>query len=186
MAGIWLTSTHDGGAQWGPRFLLIAAPPLIILSAAAATDAWNRGYRHRLRQALVIVILLAGVWTTRAAYRDLRGTKRIYAGLVNATESIAEPHGYLVADVWWFDQAVAALYNTRTFLFAPDAPATRGILQQLAAANVSKVTLVWSRDGADGPPLGDAVVGTCYRVIDVRDIPENDLTFASVACAVPK
>ena len=39
MIAVWLSSTHDGGAQWGPRFLLIAAPALIVLAAANATDA---------------------------------------------------------------------------------------------------------------------------------------------------
>jgi hypothetical protein len=182
LVAIWLTSTHDGGAQWGPRFLLIAAPPLIVLSTAAAADAVKSGYRQRLRQAMVILILLAGAWTTRAAYRELRGTKRYYARIVSTTESLTEPHGYLVADVWWFDQAVAALYNTRTFLFAPDVPGASAVLQQLAAAGVSKVTLVWSHDGIDGQPLDDAVLGTCYRITDVRDIPESNLTFASAAC----
>ena len=183
IVAIWLTSTHDGGAQWGPRFLLIAAPPLIVLSAATATDAMKSGYRHRLRQALVILILLAGAWTTRAAYRDLRGAKGYYARMVSATESMTEPREYFVADVWWFDQAVAALYNTRTFLFAPDAPGANAVLQQLAAANVSRVMLVWSRDGVDGKPLNDAVSGTCYRITEVRDVPDTNLTFASAACA---
>ena len=36
---IVLTATHDGGAQWGPRFLLVIAPALLLLAAAALAAA---------------------------------------------------------------------------------------------------------------------------------------------------
>ena len=183
IALVWLTSTHDGGAQWGPRFLLIASPALIVLATAAATEAIQPGYRRRLRQVLVVIILIAGIWTTRAAYRELRGTKRYYARVVNATESVTELRGYVVSDVWWFDQVVAALHQSRTFLYAPDAGSVRLVLQQLAVANVSDATLVWTREGPERAPLNDAVAGTCYHVSQVHDILENSLTFANVECS---
>lgn len=180
---VWLTSTHDGGAQWGPRFLLIASPALIVLATCAATDAVTPGYWRPLRQALVVIVLIAGVWTTRAAYRELRGTKRFYARIVSATQSATAPHGYVISDVWWFDQVVAALAGSRTFLFAPDVSGARAVLQQLAAANVSDLTLVWTRDGPESAPLTDAVSGTCYRMTTVHDIQENSLTFVNVECS---
>jgi hypothetical protein len=180
---VWLTSTHDGGAQWGPRFLLIASPALIVLATCAATDAMGPGYRRPLRQVLVVIILIAGVWTTRAAYRELRGTKRYYARIVNATQSVTALHGYVVSDVWWFDQVVAALYQSRTFLYAPDAGSVRRILQQLAVANVSDATLVWTREGPESAPLNDATSGTCYHVSHMTDIQENSLTFANIECS---
>ena len=180
---VWLTSTHDGGAQWGPRFLLIASPALIVLATCAATDAIGPGYRRPLRQVLVVVILIAGAWTTRAAYRELRGTKRYYARIVSTTQSVTALHGYVVSDVWWFDQVVAALYQSRTFLYAPDAGSVRRILQQLAVANVSDATLVWTREGPESAPLNDAASGTCYHVSRVTDIQENNLTFANIECS---
>jgi len=131
----------------------------------------------------VVIILIAGVWTTRAAYRELRGTKRYYARIVNATQSVTALHGYVVSDVWWFDQVVAALYQSRTFLYAPDAGSVRRILQQLAVANVSDATLVWTREGPESAPLNDAASGTCYHVSRVTDIQENNLTFANVECS---
>jgi len=181
---VWLTSTHDGGAQWGPRFLLIASPALIVLATAAATEAIKPGYRRRLRQVLVVIILIAGIWTTRAAYRELRGTKRYYARVVNATQSETELRGYVVSNVWWFDQVVAALHQSRTFLHAPDAEGVRLVLQQLAVANVSDATLVWTREGPESAPLNDAVAGTCYHISQVHDILENSLTFANVECSL--
>jgi hypothetical protein len=180
---VWLTSTHDGGSQWGPRFLLIASPALIVLAACAATDAVTPGRWRRLRQALVVIILIAGVWTTRAAYRELRGTKLVYARIISATQSATQPHGYVISDVWWFDQVVAALHESRTFLYAPDVSSTRGLLQQLTAAGVSDVTLVWTREGPESGPLTDVVDGSCYRLTRVHDIQESNLTFANVECS---
>ena len=130
----------------------------------------------------VAIILIAGIWTTRAAYRELRGTKRYYARVVNATQSVTELRGYVVSDVWWFDQVVAALHQSRTFLYAPDAGSVRQVLQQLAVANVSDATLVWTREGPESAPLNDAASGTCYHVSHVTDIQENNLTFANIEC----
>jgi hypothetical protein len=183
LALVWLSSTHDGGAQWGPRFLLIASPALIVLAACAATDAVRPGYQRRLRQALVVIVLIAGAWTTRAAYRELRGTKRYYARIVAATQAVTEPRGYVISDVWWFDQVVAALYQSRTFLYAPDVSGAREILRQLEVAKASDVTLVWTREGPESAPLADAVSGTCYHVANVHEIQENTLTFAKVECS---
>ncbi len=180
---VWLTSTHDGGAQWGPRFLLVASPALIVLATSAATDAIKPGYGRALRHVLVVIILIAGVWTTRAAYRELRGTKRYYARIVTATQSVTEQHGYVVSNVWWFDQVVAALYQSRTFLYATDGGSARRVLQQLADARVSDATLVWTREGPESAPLNDTVSGTCYHVTQVQDILENSLTFANVECS---
>jgi hypothetical protein len=82
----------------------------------------------------------------------------------------------------WFDQVVAALHETRTFLYAPDVSGASAVLQQLSAADVPHVTLVWTRDGSDGASLNDAVSGTCYRITDVNDLPESILTFANAEC----
>ena len=51
VAGVVLTATNDGGAQWGVRYLLVAAPPLLLLAARAATDAAGAGRWRALRVA---------------------------------------------------------------------------------------------------------------------------------------
>jgi hypothetical protein len=186
IGGIALTATHDGGAQWGPRFVVIASPALILLAAVAAADATKAGSLRSLRFALVALILLTGLWTTRAAYRELRGTKQYYARLVSATESLTDTGSYVLSNVWWFDQVVASLYNSRTFLYAGDASESRVVLRQLAAANVSNVTLVWTRNATEGAPLDGVVSGTCYRITQIRDLPESDLTFADARCSVTR
>jgi len=93
IAGVVLTATNDGGAQWGTRYLLIAAPPLLLLAARAATDATGEGRWRALRVAAVAVVCLAGAMTSRAGYLELRGTKRNYDGLVSATASFTPPGG---------------------------------------------------------------------------------------------
>jgi hypothetical protein len=56
-------SVASGGAVAAP--VLIASPALIVLATCAAADAIGPGYRRPLRQGLVVIILVAGVWTTR-------------------------------------------------------------------------------------------------------------------------
>jgi hypothetical protein len=176
-----LTAAHDGGAQWGPRFLLISAPALMVLVACAANDALGSGNARPIRVALVAIVLLAGVWTTRAAYRELRATKQVYARLVNAVDVATEANGYVVSNVWWFDQVVAPLYQTRTLLFAENERQANQILKELSAAGVSNVSLTSTRE-ADGMRLDGAVSDTCFRVVDVRDFEERLLTIASARC----
>ena len=63
--------------------------------------------------------------TSRAAYLELRGTKRNYDGLVAATASFTPPGGIVLTNAWWLDQVAAALHGSRTFLFVPDAAGGR-------------------------------------------------------------
>lgn len=182
---VWLSSTHDGGAQWGPRFALIAAPAMIVLAAANLSDAIGPGQLRRLRQALVLVVLVAGLWTTRAAYRELRGTKQFYAQLVDAVDRSAGEGSVIVFSTWWFDQVVASLYATRTFLYADSAPAAAAIMGELQAAGTRDAVLVWSREpGADGAIAG-AASGTCYQPEQTHDIPQRELRMVKFSC-VPK
>jgi hypothetical protein len=163
IAAIILTSTHDGGAQWGPRFFLVATPGLLLLAASAAANATGAGVARRMRVALVIVVFLAGLWTTQAAYRELRGSKRSYSTVVAALDATTSPGDYIIFNVWWFDQIVASLGDSRTFLYAPNPSAAGDILRELAHANISRATLAWTRE-REGEPLDGAVVDTCFRI----------------------
>ncbi len=183
VVAVWLSSTHDGGAQWGPRFVLIAAPAMIVLAAASASDAAGPGQARRFRQALVLVVLLAGLWTTRAAYRELRGTKQFYAELVQAVDSFTEKDSVIVFGTWWFDQVVASLYPSRTFLYADSAPTAAAILKELQIGNIREAVLVWSREqDADGA-IANAVNGTCYQTAATHDIPQRELRMVKVTCS---
>ena len=182
VVAVWLTSTHDGGAQWGPRFVLIAAPAMIVLAAANVSDAVSPGQARRLRQALVLIVLLAGLWTTRAAYRELRGTKQFYAQLVDGVDRSVEKGGVVVFSTWWFDQVVASLYPSRTLLYADSAASAAAILHELQVANVRDAVLAWSREQVADGAIVEAISGTCYQTAQVRDLQERELRFQQVRC----
>ena len=182
VVAVWLSSTHDGGAQWGPRFVLIAAPAMIVLAAASASDAAGPGQARRFRQALVLMVLLAGLWTTRAAYRELRGTKQFYAELVQAVDTSTEKGSVIVFSTWWFDQVVASLYSSRTFLYADSAPAAASILKELQDGDIRDAVLVWSREQAADGAIANAVGGTCYQTAQIHDIPQRELRMVKVTC----
>ena len=179
--GIVLTAAHDGGAQWGPRFLLVTAPVVIVLAAHGASDALNPGYGRVLRIAIVALILIAGLATSRAAYRELRGSKRFYARIVSAAAAVTPPGEVLLTNVWWFDQIAAPLYGTRTFLYADSQQTATGILRALTDAHIDKATLVTTMEEG-GEALDRAVAGTCFEVTGTRGIPERRLRFTSVRC----
>lgn len=73
---------------------------------------------RQLGTALVALVCLCGMAASRNAYRELRGSKQYYARLVRATEQFVPAGGYVLADIWWFDQITAALYTRHTTLFA--------------------------------------------------------------------
>jgi hypothetical protein len=177
--GVILTAAHDGGAQWGPRFLLIVTPVLIVLAAASATRLAGAGAVRTARIGLLAITLLAAIMTSRAAYRELRGAKRAYDRIIASTHSLTSPGDSLVTNVWWFDQVTAALYGTRTFLYAPNQAAATEILNELAMARQPQVTLVWTSE-PDGAPLNTG--DTCFQVVETREVMDRRLTFARARC----
>ena len=165
VCGVVLTATHDGGAQWGPRFLLVSVPPLILLGACGATDAVGEGRWRALRIALVGLILVAGVATSRAAYRELRGAKRSYARAVMATAQMAPPGTHIVTNVWYLDQIAATLHDSRFFFYVPDRDSAARALGELSRANVRQVVLVSSL--GDSPAWLDPVaLDSCFKPVD--------------------
>ena len=179
--GIVLTAAHDGGAQWGPRFLLVTAPVVLVLAAHGASDALNPGYGRVVRVSIVALILIAGLATSRAAYRELRGSKRFYARVVSTAAAVTPPEEVLLTNVWWFDQIVAPLYGTRTFLYADSQQTATGILRELTDAHIDRATLVTTMEEG-GEALDRALAGTCFEILGTREIPERSLRFASARC----
>ena len=181
VAGVVLTATNDGGAQWGTRYLLVAAPPLLLLAARGATDAAGAGKWRSPRLALLALVLLAGAATSRSAYLELRGAKRSYQGLVTAIESVVPARGVVVTNLWWLDQVAAALHGTRVFLYVPDAAAAASALAIARAERLDAVTLAWSVD--ESPfPLSAALDGTCFRTVATREAPLRRVQLATARC----
>lgn len=177
---VWLTSTHDGGAQWGPRILLISAPAFIVLAAAAIRDLTLPGALRGARIAMVVAVVACGGWASRHAYVDLRGWKRYYASLVTALELQTAPGTYIVTNVWWLDQIAAPLYPSRTFLVTTSSRETAEVLQLLAGAGTRSVTLAWSRESGEAGRM--ETIGTCYAVELEVEIPERQMVLARATC----
>ena len=180
VAGIVLTATHDGGAQWGARLLLVTAPPLMVLAARGATQAMGAGRWQVARVALVLFTLIAGLATSRSAYQELRSTKRAYARLVQTTASLTAPGDVIVTNVWWFDQIAASLYGSRVFLYTADRASATSALADLSTAHVHRLALVWAAD-ADSS-LDDVVHGSCFHIVGIREAPEHRLRLVSALC----
>jgi hypothetical protein len=182
VTGVVLTATNDGGAQWGARFLLIAAPPLLLLAARAATDATGAGSLRGLRVTAVAAICLAGAMTTRAGYLELRGTKRNYEGLVSATAAFTPAGGIVLTNAWWLDQIAAALHGTRVFLFVPDAASAARALAAMREEHADRVTLASTPEGDAPFPLEPVLNGTCFRATATHDVPLRSLRLTSAEC----
>jgi hypothetical protein len=178
---VLLTATHDGGAQWGPRFLLISTPVVIVLAARAATDALGQGRARILRVALIAFVLAAGTATARSSYLELRGSKRQYGEIVSATSTLTREGDVILTNVWWFDQVNAALYGHRVFLYVASVPQAAEVLKELAAANTRQARLVWT-DEPDGESLMPAARGTCFHIGNVQSIQTRQLHIASARC----
>jgi hypothetical protein len=181
VCGVILTATHDGGAQWGPRFLLVSVPPLIVLGACGATDAVGEGRWRALRIALVGLILVAGVATSRAAYRELRGAKRSYERAVLATAEMAPPGTHIVTNVWYLDQIAATLHDSRFFVYVPDRDSAARALDELSRADVRHVLLVSSL-GDSSDSLDPVALDSCFKPVGVRDVTEHRLHMVSAEC----
>ena len=180
LVGIVLTATHDGGAQWGARLLLVSAPPLMVLAARGATQAVGVGRWRVARVALVLLTLIAGLATSRSAYQELRSTKREYARLVQTTASLTAPGDIIVTNVWWFDQIAASLYGSRVFLYTADRASATSALADLSTTNVHRLALVWASDADSSPD--DVVQGSCFHIVDIHEAREHRLRLASARC----
>jgi hypothetical protein len=178
---VWLSSTHDGGSQWGPRILLISTPALLVLAASALQDAVAPGALWRPRVALVIVLALCGLWTTRAAYVELRGWKRYYGTLVHNVEVNTKPGSYILTNVWWLDQICAPIYDERTFLVAPSSSDTRKALVELQKREVPEIYLAWSSEPDEPGPID--LAGSCFALDRSVSFRERGVHLALATCA---
>ena len=160
----------------------MAAPVVIVLAAHGASEALGPGYGRAARIAIVALILIAGLATSRAAYRELRGSKRAYARIVSTAAAVTSPGEVLVSNVWWFDQIAAPLYGTRTFLYADSQQTATEIVRELTDARIDKATLVTTMEEG-GEALDRALASTCFQIVGVREIRERSLRFASARCS---
>jgi len=174
-----LTAPNDGGAQWGTRYLLLEYLPLTILATdTLAYVARFLGTRRRATRAgektvsrsaagravpvLAVAILAAGsAWLQRSSYKELRGAKLTYARLVDFVEDETAPGGPVITDLWWLDQAVASLADSRRFFVVTGAEQAAEVLHRLSEAREPAITLL--RHPVDSPgPVSAWLARSCY------------------------
>ncbi len=157
---VLLTAPNDGGAQWGPRYLLFAFIPLAILTADALSAAASR--RGVAAAVVVAVVMASSLMVQRSAYKNLRGAKLAYERLLGFVESGTPPGGCVVTDLWWFQQVTAAMYPTRTVLFVDGTTSARRALALLDGE--SNVSVVRSELESAPDPLDSWLEGTRFVV----------------------
>lgn len=179
---VLLTAPNDGGGQWGPRYLLFGCAPLTVLMADALTTA---AFWRRVAPVTVAVVLAASLWIDRSAYRDLRRAKRAYENVVQLVERESAPDGYVLTDLWWLDQVVAALYPRPVILFTDTTTDARTALRALSDAGVGAVTIVRSAAESGKDPIASWLDASLFRVAAQRDISERSLTAYRLVRAGP-
>ncbi len=148
---------NDGGGQWGPRYLLFAYVPLVLLAVDTLQELPRR---HLLSGIAIVVILATSLWVQRAAYRALRGTKATYGQLVDFVATNTEPGANVVTDLWWLDQLAASALGGRNVLYANDSATVKDIVRRLSETTTPSAVLFRSRDeSADVSSWSD---DTCY------------------------
>jgi hypothetical protein len=115
-AFVLATTPNDGGAQWGPRYLLLATGPAALSVCWMMADMWRRRSWMAITAAVVLVAASLGV--QRHAYKDLRATKEGYGHLQDLVVDAARD-GLVLTDVWWLDQIAGTNGPPPVFLYAP-------------------------------------------------------------------
>jgi len=176
---VLLTAPNDGGAQWGPRYLLFAYVPMAILAADAAPAARRAdftdlrggvGAKRTFAAVLVMLVLVAGAWSQRAGYRTLRGTKAEYGRLVDALGAAVPAGGTLVTDVWWLDQVAAGLSPRARFLYADNDREAIELTATLQAAYASPVVRVTSQTSPHVRTWGDGCPSQATQPLPIGDL----------------
>ena len=175
-----LTAPNEGGAQWGPRYLLIASGPLVVLTADVLETIGSLGWPG----ILVAVLLVTGSATIqRRSYLHLRGTKRNYGSILAFVRQNVPPGGYLVTTAWWLDQVTAAATAGRHYLYAPEPAGLNAVFASLNDAQVPEVTLIWSEDDTDRPVMSET--WPCYAVADRATTRERRMVAARLERTCP-
>ena len=154
---VLLAAPNDGGGQWGPRYLLFTYVPLVVLAADALQELPRR---RLLAGAALVVVLAAGLWVQRAAYRSLRGTKATYGRLVDFVAANTERGSNVVTDLWWLDQLAASALDGRNVLYGADSATVKDIVRRLSETTTPSAVVFRSRE--ESADVNSWSEDTCY------------------------
>lgn len=171
--GVVLTAPNDGGAEFSPRYLLLAFVPAAVLVADALARTTSRF--KTIGTVVVATTILAGIAVQRAAYKDLQGAKNTYERIVMLVQQNTSPGSYVVSDLWWLDQVAAALYPSRTFLYIGNAYDAVKAVDALVDSRQRDVAVVSSASESIAG-VADSLTVRAWRRTDCVRIRERDLT----------
>jgi hypothetical protein len=180
LAGVLLTAPNDGGAQWGPRFLLVAAPAVLLLAAESASALLSR--RRAPYAAAVALVLLSGLAATRLAYRELRGSKQISARLVDGLDRARGDAPVIVTDLWWLDQLGAPLQGRVEFFVVASAAAADTLAARLEQAGVRELAIATSGTSAVLGPAASVLQRSCFVPGPATSLGVRDVVVSRAVC----
>lgn len=143
-----LTAPNDGGAQWGPRYLLPMVAPAVVVAWHQAEHLFlsARGaQRWAVGAALGLLLLLSGalqVHSVRVLEHSLSRSQRIHAAVRGAGADV------VLTDFWWVPQILAPLYFERRIFLLHQPEKLDAFIAQLAAHDYRSFVFVVTRSKA--------------------------------------
>jgi hypothetical protein len=130
-----IVTPSDGGAQWGPRYLLPAAPLLAVIAPLALTPIFSiSAARRREVRWITAAVIGVSVLIQVNGLVYLTDVKQINARITRTTAQLALPGDVVITDLGWYLQLIGTLYDTRRPVLAW----TRDHVEPIAAAAAAK------------------------------------------------
>ncbi len=143
---VLLTLPNPGGDQWGPRYLLLVYP-LLLLLAALGIERLLAAPAGRTRPTLLALALLVALGSAAVAAQSfvyVQRWHRIHSTTVAAVA--ARPHSVLVTDSWGFPHTAALALTDQALLGVEDAAQVRrldGLLRAQGRGELVWVSATW-------------------------------------------
>lgn len=142
VAAALVTAPNGGGAQWGPRYLLLALPALCLLALLAARELVATGAPARWLAALALGgLLVAAVGVQLRGFQLLEDSYARNQRIVRVVN--ARPAPLIVTDAIYGPQLLGPLYFERPILFVDGAepwPELAALLRERGESSFALLT----------------------------------------------
>jgi hypothetical protein len=172
VAGVLATSPTWGGAQWGPRLLLLAVPLLALLTAACGS---LRGVSGRITLCSICLLALVSVGIQASSVKLLANIKGLYVKTVINFQQVTAPSDVLVSDQFFFHEILAPLYYQRRFFYLASPDLTSDFIRSLRRNSVSHFYYFFRR-GEDATDLPQDVTEDLLRQLARHGLLGQQLT----------
>jgi hypothetical protein len=176
-----LSAPSPGGAQHGPRYLMLAYP-LLAGCALLALERWAALPGSRLRAAglaAAAVLVVASAAVQGAGVRNLIVIREQYARLARVAAAL--PPGPIVTDLWWYPQVVPAELLRRPVFLVTDQAGLGTLADRLAEAGSARFAFVSSTElttPVQPPPSTPG--GRRLQAETIATLPDRGMTIVRV------